>query len=85
MRLLELGCGTGGAALELANFANVSILGVDNDPNNVGAVTCEFGAHGLTTVPDPYGSFYGPEHSHDSTRSFLEWYVIIGAGLDYPS
>ncbi|KAF8517002.1 S-adenosyl-L-methionine-dependent methyltransferase [Gautieria morchelliformis] len=35
MHLLELGCGTGGIALELANFANVTILGVDADSNKI--------------------------------------------------
>jgi SAM-dependent methyltransferase len=35
MRVLNVGCGTGSAAFELANFANVNVVGVDNEYHKV--------------------------------------------------
>ncbi|KAK0187626.1 hypothetical protein F5146DRAFT_1206560 [Armillaria mellea] len=35
MRVLEVGCGRGTAVVELANFASVSVVGIDKDPSSV--------------------------------------------------
>ncbi|GBE78991.1 predicted protein [Sparassis crispa] len=35
MRVLEIGCGTGGRARELAHFSDVKVVGVDADSSNI--------------------------------------------------
>ncbi len=42
MRVLDVGCGTGSAALELAQFANVHVCGVDTDPQKVSKAALDY-------------------------------------------
>lgn len=38
--VLEIGCGSGEAALELAEYANVMVVGIDESARQVGSVSC---------------------------------------------
>ncbi|EAU83718.1 sterol 24-C-methyltransferase [Coprinopsis cinerea okayama7 len=76
MRALEIGCQSGDAAFELAQFSNVTVVGVDSDPEKISraiAVSQTAQADGVSFACD-----YGSLSSHFAPASFDAIYSIEG-------